>query len=241
MTSVNSNTTIKLYLPRADQRKDVLMSSASAPIAGGAETILVAAADLAVDPDMTARLFDESIDHRQAETGSLSFRLRRKEGLEGLRYDFGEHAGASIRDSQHHVLAGRNVMCVCILVVQRCVSRLNCQLAGSVHGIACVDSQVQKGVLDLRGINERVPKTAVDDSLDLDAFADCTAKHVVDTRHEPSYVDDLRLQRSAASERRQLARQLRAPADAGQRIRNTPLGTVVAGDIFGEELRARRC
>ena len=47
-SEVGSGTTIKLYLPRADQREDVLVSSASAPIAGGAETILVAEDDAEV-------------------------------------------------------------------------------------------------------------------------------------------------------------------------------------------------
>lgn len=41
-SEVGSGTTIKLYLPRADQREDVLVSPDLAPIAGGAETILVA-------------------------------------------------------------------------------------------------------------------------------------------------------------------------------------------------------
>jgi PAS domain S-box-containing protein len=44
-SEVGTGTTIKLYLPRVDQREDVLVSSDSAAIAGGAETILVAEDD----------------------------------------------------------------------------------------------------------------------------------------------------------------------------------------------------
>jgi PAS domain S-box-containing protein len=47
-SEVGSGTTVKLYLPRAHQREDVLVSPDTAPIAGGAETILVAEDDAEV-------------------------------------------------------------------------------------------------------------------------------------------------------------------------------------------------
>jgi len=47
-SEVGSGTTVKLYLPRVDQREDVLVSQHAAPISGGAETILVAEDDVEV-------------------------------------------------------------------------------------------------------------------------------------------------------------------------------------------------
>ena len=57
-SEVGSGTTIKLYLPRADQREDVLVSSVAAPIAGGAETILVAEDDAEVRSTVVETLRD---------------------------------------------------------------------------------------------------------------------------------------------------------------------------------------
>jgi PAS domain S-box-containing protein len=57
-SEVGSGTTIKLYLPRADQREDVLVSPDSAPIAGGAETILVAEDDAEVRSTVVETLRD---------------------------------------------------------------------------------------------------------------------------------------------------------------------------------------
>jgi PAS domain S-box-containing protein len=57
-SEVGTGTTIKLYLPRVDQREDVLVSSDSAPIAGGAETILVAEDDAEVRATVVETLRD---------------------------------------------------------------------------------------------------------------------------------------------------------------------------------------
>lgn len=66
-------------------------------------------------------------------------------------------------------------MCACIFVVERCISRFNCQFTVSVHGISGIDGQVQKRILDLGWIDKGIPKSARDDGFDLDAFADRTA------------------------------------------------------------------
>ena len=47
-SEVGSGTTVKLYLPRAHEREDVLVSPSTDPITGGAETILVAEDDAEV-------------------------------------------------------------------------------------------------------------------------------------------------------------------------------------------------
>ena len=57
-SEVGTGTTIKLYLPRADQREDALVSSDSTPIAGGAETILVAEDDAEVRSTVVETLRD---------------------------------------------------------------------------------------------------------------------------------------------------------------------------------------
>jgi PAS domain S-box-containing protein len=57
-SEVGTGTTIKLYLPRADQREDVLVSPDSAPITGGAETILVAEDDAEVRSTVVETLRD---------------------------------------------------------------------------------------------------------------------------------------------------------------------------------------
>ena len=57
-SEVGSGTTIKLYLPRADQREDVLVAHETAPISGGAETILVAEDDAEVRSTVVETLRD---------------------------------------------------------------------------------------------------------------------------------------------------------------------------------------
>jgi CheY-like chemotaxis protein len=57
-SEVGSRTTIKLYLPRADQREDMLVSPDSTPIAGGAETIVVAEDDAEVRSTVVETLRD---------------------------------------------------------------------------------------------------------------------------------------------------------------------------------------
>ena len=57
-SEIGTGTTIKLYLPRANQREDVLVSSDSLPIAGGTETILVAEDDAEVRSTVVETLRD---------------------------------------------------------------------------------------------------------------------------------------------------------------------------------------
>lgn len=108
---------------------------------------------------MAARLFDETIDHRQAESRSLALALGREEGLEDLVDDVVRHTAAGVGHGQHDILARCHlVMGAGIIVVEMRVAQLDGQLALAIHRIAGVDRQVQQRILDLRWVDEGVPE-----------------------------------------------------------------------------------
>ena len=66
-------------------------------------------ADLAVDFNVSTRLFDEAIHLGKSKPGAVADILRRKEWVEGLRDDVGGHAAAIVCDGQHHILSWNNL------------------------------------------------------------------------------------------------------------------------------------
>src|SRR6202012_867963 len=60
----------------------------------------------ALDPDMTTRLLDEAVDHRQSEAGALTDRLGGEERLQNPAESIVGHADTRITDTDHDVVAG---------------------------------------------------------------------------------------------------------------------------------------
>ena len=115
-------------------------------------------AQLAVNLDVAARLFDEAIGLGKAQTGALAFWLGGEERLEHPAHHFWCHAGAGIADRQHDILARIDLaMLDGIGVVEMGVGDFQGQLAAVRHGVTGVDRQIEDGVLDLGGVYQRVP------------------------------------------------------------------------------------
>ena len=68
-----------------------------------------AAADLAFDPDLAARLVGEPENLAEAEAGALADRLGGEEGLERAVEHLGLHPAAGVGDADPHIIAGANV------------------------------------------------------------------------------------------------------------------------------------
>ena len=131
-----------------------------------------ALADLGIDPDLPARLAREAIDHRQAQPGALAERLGREERLERLGDDLRASCRCRYRSrrSRH---TGRPADPAGAPRARRAiVGGLDRQLAAVGHGIARVDAEVENGVFELVGVDQRRPQAARADDLDLDAGPD---------------------------------------------------------------------
>ena len=208
---------------------------------GGARQVQLdrgAATGFAVDLHMAAGLAHEAIHHRQSQAAALAFRLGGKERVEGLRHDFGRHAGAGVADGDHHVLAGRQFRVVpCVVVVEHGVAYLDGELAHAVHGVARVDAQVEHRVFHLGGIDQRVPQAARDHGFHLDLLAQATPQHVFHAGDEAADAHHARIERLAPAERQQVAGQLGATGDAGQRLFHAALGARHVGHVGGQQLQ----
>ena len=121
---------------------------------------------------MSTELFDEAVHHQQSQPAALPFGYGREEGLESWRDDLGRHAAAGVADGNLDVLAGRGVRVGhSVVIVEVGVTELDRQLAGAVHSVACIDVQIEDGVLNLRKIDEGVPQAGLNNGFGLDCFA----------------------------------------------------------------------
>ena len=68
-----------------------------------------AAADLAFDPDLAARLVGEAEDLAEAEAGALADRLGGEERLERAVEHLRRHPAAGVGDADLHIFAGADV------------------------------------------------------------------------------------------------------------------------------------
>ena len=170
-----------------------------------------AVADLAVDPDMPARLLDEAVDHAQPEARALADFLGGEERLEHLVLHLLGHAGAGVADGKHHIGAGPHVgIGLRVGFVEHDVARLQQQLAAVRHRVAGVDRHVEHGVRKLRGVDMGGRHFLLEDRVDLDLLAERRTKQSCDIEHGAVDVDIARTQRLAAGEGEQMLDQLAA-------------------------------
>ena len=197
-----------------------------------------AAAELAVQFDVAARLLHEAMHHAQAEPRAFSGRLGGEKGLKDLFQNVGRNAGARIADSQHHILAGHDIdVAGRICVVQRRVAGFDRELASSTHGVAGIDGQVEQRRFNLHRIHQGVPEAAADHRLDLDGFTERLSQHVVHAANQSTEVDDPRGERLAAAKREELRCEPRTAQHARHRIRQSLFGERVAFNVLLEQLQ----
>ncbi len=116
-------------------------------------------ANLAHDLHRAARLAHEAVQHRQAETRALAYRLGGEEGLEHPLQHVGRHALTLVLDGDPHVVAGAaGARRGSLAPVEDDIGRAHPDQAAAGHGVARVDDQVQQGVLQLMRIAPRLPQ-----------------------------------------------------------------------------------
>jgi len=112
---------------------------------------------LAVGLDMAARLLDETIDHAQAEAGTLAELLGSEERLEHPVSDRRRNAGAVVAHRYHDVgTQHRFRIGPDISLVEHDIGALECQLAAVGHGVAGIDGEIDQrgGQLGRIGVGE---------------------------------------------------------------------------------------
>src|ERR1700737_327753 len=67
---------------------------------------------LTVGLDVTARLLDEAVNLRQAQSGTLADLLSREKGVKCLSQDLLGHSGAVVGDREEYILTGNNFLMV---------------------------------------------------------------------------------------------------------------------------------
>ena len=128
----------------------------------------------ALDARGAARLARHSIDHRQAEPGSLADFLGGEEGLERALDDFGRHAGSGVADGELDIVA------VLELGVARHFDLRSSRSQDSPvgHGVARVDREVEDRDLELGRIGHDRDQQIVE----VELLGDPRAEHVLEQR-----------------------------------------------------------
>ncbi len=99
---------------------------------------------------MAARLFDEAIDHAEAEAGPAAKFLGGEERLEHPAEGIGGHARARVAHAESDILARPNLGVLGrVALVQVGVLGVDGELAAFGHGVAGVHSQVENRALQL--------------------------------------------------------------------------------------------
>ena len=128
-----------------------------------------AAADLALDADLAARLVGETEDLAEAEAGPLADRLGGEEGLEGALAHVRRHSAAGVGDADLHIFAGAHV--ADFVRGDGHILGGNAHLSLAVHRIAGVDGEVDDRIFELVRVDIGRPRAALEVELDADALA----------------------------------------------------------------------
>src|SRR5579859_2807698 len=99
-----------------------------------------AAAGLAINPDVAAVLFEDDVDHREAETRAFADFLGGEKRLKDSREVFRSDAGTGVADGERNVVTFLDgLVARSIRFVERDVRGFDGQLAAGGHGVAGVD------------------------------------------------------------------------------------------------------
>jgi len=122
------------------------------------------------------------------------------------------HADAGVRDRQAGVITGRHAMTpLDVLLVQRDARGPDAQPAAAGHGVAGVDGEVQKHLLELPGVGVDRACGGIERRGELDVLAEQAPQHPVHVRDHGIDVEHLGSEHLPAAERQQLPRELRGP------------------------------
>src|SRR5216683_6242708 len=121
---------------------------------------------------MPVGLFDESIDHAEAEAGPLANVLGGEEGFENVVQNAGGNAVAGINHRDRYVLSGGDIaMDGGIAVVEDDVAGLDDELAAVRHRVAGVEREIEDGACELTRVDQRARRIGTEHQVDLDLLA----------------------------------------------------------------------
>ncbi len=166
----------------------------------------------ALQADRAARLVHETVNHAEAKAGAVPGALGGEERLEGARLRGLVHAAAGVDHLDQHMIARR-----LLGRARRGIAHGQGQRAAVGHGVARIVGEVDDGAVELRGIDLDRPQSPRDLDVEHDLLADGALeepRHVVDALAD---IEAPGIERLAARECQQAARQLGAALGAGER------------------------
>src|SRR5690606_18046808 len=149
----------------------------------------------AVNPHLSAALFDDSKDGRQPEAGAAAYFFGGEEWFEDAGLGRRIHTHPVVGDSEHDV-ATRSYFDVSGRVgfVPFDVGRFYGDAPAVRQGVAGVDDQVHQDLLELTWVGAGMPKIRGATQLDIDVLADDPTDHFLDSRHDAVQPEHLGLQ-----------------------------------------------
>ena len=113
----------------------------------------------AVAEHISPGLFDDAIDHGQAEAGALAHLLRREEGLEYLLLHISGYAVAIVLDFNQHIVGRRQRFFVEGRAFRRLdIARAQMNLAALGHGVARIHHEIDDHLLELIDVSFDQPE-----------------------------------------------------------------------------------
>ena len=166
---------------------------------------------LAVDLDVSMRLFDKSVDHAEAEARPLIDVLGGEKGFEHIVQDRGGNAVPGIGHRDQHVIPGSDIAVRAgVFLVEDDVAGLDGELAAVRHRVAGVERQIENRIGELAGVDQRARRIAVEHHVDLDVLSERRPQQIGGLDHQRIDVDLTRLQRLLAGEGEQALGQIGA-------------------------------
>ena len=105
---------------------------------------------MTVDANISAALFDDAVDGRQAKSGAFSYLLGGEERLEDVRQNLWADASSGIAHGKHDVWAGTGARMVShIVFIQGDVRGFDRDPSATLRGVARVHDKVHHHLLDL--------------------------------------------------------------------------------------------
>ena len=165
-----------------------------------------AAADLAIDPDVTTILLENAVDGSESKAGPFSDLLGGEEGLKNSGDRGLVHADTSVADGEQDIVAFLHGEMLCSEdLVQFDGSSFENEFSASRHGVARVHSQVENDLIQLARVNLDDRGRTTRYHRDLDIISHERADKFHNVFESNIQVDQLGLQARFPSEGQQLA------------------------------------
>src|SRR5262252_1755544 len=162
--------------------------------AGQVDAEAAAFAYRAVHPDISAALFDDSVDHGQPQTGAFAEFFGGEEGFKNMGLCFFIHPQTVVGDGKHDVTAGHGAkVTLRVRIIQFDVCRFQSNRSAIWHRITRVDHEIENHLLDLSRIGLDRAQIFSGDRDHFDVFADQPAQHFLRVPHQCVEVEDFGL------------------------------------------------